>query len=239
MPVELRKRDPQYLAQLYLQGEAAEQIERRLHLGHGKVWEALRHLGIPRRTRAACNRLWLSKTSTRWRLQVLTRAAHAACRGRIPSSDELQRRSESRARTHARTGRVIGRFENDLKQLLQRRGLTLTPQLPIGGYNLDLARLPIAVEVHVSANHPSTDRKIRKRTEHLRDLGWHVVYVWITAGFPLRGSGADKVITLYHFVKRLPAGKGKYWVIRGSGEYAFPRVYRGHRPNVLTPESLP
>ena len=130
---------------------------------------------------------------------------------------------------------MIGRLERELLAILQDRVKGAYPQYPVSGYNIDIAIEPVAVEIHIAANHPSASPAIRKRVKQLRKRGWSLLYIWVTPLHPLRDETADQIITAVQFAQRNPALGSQYWVIRGTGENALPRVHRYHRSYVPTP----
>jgi hypothetical protein len=109
--------------------------------------------------------------------------------------------------------------------MLKRRGIVFIPQEPLDAYNIDLGLAPIAVEVHVAANNPTASRVVREKIKGVIKANRIPVYVWITAGHPLRDGAADKIVSLLDKAKRNPATVGQCRVIWGTGEDAFVRIY--------------
>lgn len=220
MAIERRHFDIDHIVQSYNSGEGIENIANRLNTGWGTIAKRLMRAGIKLRSRS-------ESMLTRWRnldeagRKALVEPAHIAAKGRIPTKDEIRRRVNTAAAGKKFRNKVFsGLFEERVIYWLRRKGIRGIWQQPIEGYNLDIGVEPIAVEVHVAANHPLTDARLRKRTEKLRNLGWSVLYIWINISHPLLKRAVDKVISFYEFAKANPTSLGHYRVIWGTGECA-------------------
>jgi len=141
----------------------------------------------------------------------------------VQSTDEIRKRNKARAIRLSQTRERAGRGEGEVLRLLIKRGLKPVPQFPVEGYNIDLAIAPVAVEVHVSANNPLTDKVLRKRLKKLIELDWFVFYIWVTNKHWLTEDAVDEAVAYYELAKSAPASIGKYRVVRGSGELCTTR----------------
>ncbi len=224
------------LARAYLAGEPLEPLAIRMRIGQGRLKQAFLEAGIPLRDRSEAMRHRWRGLDGQGRVALLA-AAHEAARGRKAPEEEIAKRLLTRSRTQQAQKTFVGSFEGDLIHLLRRRGLRPIHQQAVVTYNLDIGLPPIAVEVHVAANNPLTDSRKRKRTMDLCGWGWSIVYVWITARHPLRGSAADEIVAFYQTAQRGPASCGKCWVIRGTGEAVPIRLHRDQLAGILPPES--
>jgi very-short-patch-repair endonuclease len=110
--------------------------------------------------------------------------------------------------------------EGALLALLRDRGFDPLPQRAVGSYNLDIAVLPVAVEVLGSDWHNSPRKRIhlRKRTEYLLDHGWNVIYVILRrSGHPSR-QVTDQVVAFIERSRSDPSFHGEYRVIGSQGQ---------------------
>jgi hypothetical protein len=236
MTAEFPPRQFKNLVRAYLKGEGLEALATRYKVGQTRLRDAFRVVGVQVRNRSDSQR-------NRWHLldrkgrEALVAAAHAACRGRKVPPGLRKRRMIAFALAKAAQGTFVGRFELDLKALLEARGVNPISQQPVEGYNLDLGLAPVAVEVRVSVSHPLSDPKQRKRVKRLRKLGWYSFYVWINAKHGLTERAADEIITYYELAQRDPAALSECRVIRGTGEPAARGSHRQQLPGVPTPIS--
>lgn len=209
----------------YLSGESLESMATKAHVGQTRLRKIFLKHGVEVRNRSDAMFERMRQLGPEGK-RTITENAHAAVRGRKLPKEQVERAAHARAiADQSRTHRV-GRFEDILMRMLRRRGLRPIPQEAFLGYNLDLGLIPIAVEVHVSANNPTADRKIRKRIENILEGGRWVIYVWITAAHPLSKGAVDKILAFLDLAKRKPSSRCEHRVIRGSGEFAISHMDR-------------
>jgi hypothetical protein len=133
----------------------------------------------------------------------------------------IDREQSATRRAAARSPHFIGAGEELLRQMLTDRGECPNPQYPCGTKNIDLALLPVAVEIVVSAEAPFKNRYILKRTVYLAQRGWWCLYIWVS-----RRTGvlvpeiADQVIAFRDFASSNPSSMREHRVLRGCGELA-------------------
>jgi hypothetical protein len=154
-------------------------------------------------------------------LRELTREARlvSLAKGVLWTSEAVAKRKQTRARhIHHNPEGVVGRGEGFMEGLLLARGLVPVPQLPVQGYNIDLALVPVAVEIHVATSNPLTDPRRLQRAIDLLEWGWHVFYVWVTQAHFLGAGAAEKVLAFYQKVQGNHALPCEYRVVRGSGQ---------------------
>ncbi len=147
-----------------------------------------------------------------------TAAWQASRRRKVPRDQKLRT-----ARTRYLNLLSVGRYEEMLTDLIVARGLSVEQQFPVGPYNLDLAVNPgsIAVEVFGSSLPKKTRTSLRKRTEHILDAGWFLVFVHAWKGPVRLGAVADQVVTLSErMCSTEPTMQGRYWVVRSDGDCA-------------------
>jgi len=199
---------------LYRSGMSEQAIAARFGVDRNVVRRILLRAGITPRNRSASMYLRMSQTSADERKR-LTSAAHNAVRGMVRTEAELAIRAATRERTQSK----VGNGERLFAKWLAARGIDSSPQKAVGRYNLDLAIPPIAVEIHITPDHPLNHPRSRKRIKYLTDRGWHVLYVWISHRYVLAEAAADDAIAFLQLAKRDKSPVGKYRVIRGSGEF--------------------
>ena len=141
-------------------------------------------------------------------------AAHKAARQRKVPHIELLRR----ALTNEASGGPQSDGEALLARLLNERGEHVTHQRAIGTSNVDLAVLPVAMEVLGGGFH-SFKAKHAQRTPDILDAGWHLVRGWNYEGRSALGPGAaDYLVAFFDEVRRNPPATSQYRVIAGNGE---------------------
>jgi len=225
MPKKPRPFNFEYARRLYRNGHGIERLAYKFGIGQGRLHKMLLNCGdVAVRSRSDAMRLrW--QRATKCTRDHLLAAAHAAATGRKRSSAEIEASSHARAHAQQKSRIHTGRFEDVLETLLRQRGCEPVPQLAVERYNLDLGLAPVAVEVHVAANNPLADSGIRQRLKRLLKLKWWVIYVWVTAAYPLTDAAADEIVAYYKRVKRNPTARSQYRVIRGSGQATSSRLY--------------
>lgn len=168
---------------------------------------------------------------------AIERQLSRAWESRRGSTDSAETKA-ARALTKFRKQLHIHRLEPEVASLLRAAGYSVSTQLPIGSYNLDLAieKLSIAVEVvHIGASDfngraGTKNRPQYERLKYLLDLGWHVVFL-IGTGNPKTIRLAvvgDDLLAAVKFASKNPAARGKYRVIWGHGEPSSRAQYDFH-----------
>lgn len=155
--------------------ESLLSLARRTGLGRPTLWRHLKRNGIPIRDSSEANRIRMARLSPEER-KALATPANSAIRGRKVSFEELAKRAKTleQTRVHASPNEVM------LEQLLKKEGGSPTLQRAVGGYNIDLALGPLAVEVMGGGWHGYGRHRSRsnRRTRTLLKEGWVVVAVW-------------------------------------------------------------
>src|SRR3989304_3615217 len=171
--------DAQVVAEKYRSGMSSYALSKHFGCTQNAIMNTLRRLGAKVRIRSEAGRLRVSKESSEYRAKTAEKGASKR-RGRKETKEALMIRAITKQRFQVK----IGQFESELSDRLRASGLQVTQQLAVDRYNVDIAVPPFAIEVHHTAHSPwSRDRLIR-RSEDLRNLGWHVVYIWHCAGLP-------------------------------------------------------
>lgn len=236
MPRVWNAPNPDDLVRRYLSGVTASQLGREHGVAHNTVLRALEREGcLPRdngvmpatqemlnayntgeSVLAMSQRLNISRGSLTKRLRVagvdlrgVERNGHNsfAARARSALTSEMSRALDSPK-------------EHVLLDALRQRGADPIPQRAVGPYNIDIAVLPVAVEVLGSDWHntPTKRESLRKRTKYLLNHGWSVVYVVIRSRGVMSDKVPDKVISLIEIARRDPTTVGQYWVLGCNGK---------------------
>ena len=196
--------------------------EKALAEQHGVSRQVIRrHLveaGITIRTKSAAEQVKWSKMTTAQRtLQVV--AAHDATRG-------VARGPRPAPHAHALAkAKEIGLSHvhpTETEIYTAMLGVSPIQQLAIGPYNADVAAQPVAVEVCGSTWKVAADYRARllKRTRHILDAGWHVVFVTFTRATPFMPSViGNELIAYVQLARDAPSMTREYRVIRGNGEW--------------------
>ena len=216
--------DAQDAVKAYVAGESCQSIARRYGVTPDRIRLILKKANVPIRDMSESRKVMWDKRDPAERRAVLART-HAATVGRMSefakrAAGKPKSTKQLRALAHARWENlsVVGTGEELMASWLAARGLVFSPQLAVDRYNLDLALLPVAVEIHVRPNNPLHFPPSFERMKHLTNRGWHVVYLWVTKRHFLSAAAADDIVTFYQIAKADPSPIGQYRVIRGSGE---------------------
>lgn len=199
----------------YDAGESVFSISNALGIDRGSVRRRLLAGGVALRTGSEANVLRMQRMTAEER-QALASSANEAVRNREHTMEHRIRKAQGKQLHRSQT---VGTGENEFAQMIQDR--TLRPigrQVPVSKYNVDIALGRVAVEVHYGPHHPLSVPFIPRRIKDLIDLGWAVVYVWLTKGNFLTEAAADQAIVLCDLANGYPSPTRQYWVIRGSGE---------------------
>lgn len=201
------------IAAAYLNGASEFALAKQFNVSRGTIAKRLIATGVERRGSSQAGIVRAGKQDVTER-RGQAAAAHAASRKRRVSMLSKQRRAlnvEFRAQpASASEARLAG--------MLRARGVETTTQRAIGPYNVDIAALPVAVEVLGGGWH-AYKASHRERTPHILDEGWHLVMVWDFEGRSALGEGAaEYLVTFIEKMRRQPAATCQYRVISGQGE---------------------
>lgn len=202
------------LIERYAAGESELSLARRFSVSRPVVARLLLEAGVHRRGRSAAAFIRMAHEGPDGRAR-LSAAAHEAVRGRsVPIAER-----EQRARTNARR-RIGSNAERALHRMLDARGITVTPQQPIGPYNCDLACHPVAVEIFGGGWHWHGRHLARSadRLRYLLDAGWDVFVLHVPAFSRLTGSDADELARYIDRRRGEPAAVREYRVVRCGGD---------------------
>jgi len=206
------------LARRYHAGESVLAMARAFNVSRQVITRRLNELNLPIRSASEAN--WLrAKRATPEQRRATALAANAARRQKSIDFSPRQALRDSAMVSTAKThSRRTGKGESELANFLIARGLTVERQLPVYGYNLDIATWPVAVEVWWGEGYPLRHGHQARRTVELADLGWWVIYVWLSRKLPTE-TGANAVVTFYELAGRNPLPVNpQYRVVRGDGE---------------------
>lgn len=135
---------------------------------------------------------------------------------RNSTSEQIKRRLELAAKTTQNNLSEVGQLEDYVMSSLNN--FSPIPQLAESTYNIDIACRPVAIEVHVNSGFPHNMPHIKKRIKHLLKCGWVVIYIKVGAKVIINEVAMNKIISVIEFSRLNPSFRGKYWVIRGTGE---------------------
>src|SRR5690606_11182891 len=161
------------LRQRYEQGHSVLKMARDLNVSRPVIQRRLASLGLPIRNASEANRLRMANLTVQER-RKLTSAANAARRTRIKFEGKARRPDRAQATVNSARSRtrLIGKGEPELVDLLIARGLPVECQVPVYGYNLDIAVWPVAVEVWWGEGYPLRHGRQARRMMDIADLGW-------------------------------------------------------------------
>lgn len=206
------------LSSRYLAGESVKSLAATTGVSRPTIKRRLVAAGIPLRQRSDASRTRMQRMTVADRRR-LTAAANAATRTGTVS---MQQRDPIRERPTLSTAetrtRSVGKGESELLDLLVARGVTTETQVPVYGYNVDIAIGSIAVEVWWGCSYPLRPLRLARRTIQLADLGWSTIFIWLSGQLPTP-TGADAVVAFVEETSRRPPSvRPQYRVIRGDGE---------------------
>src|SRR5215471_6550740 len=206
MPRKIRTDNLGDVIKLYELGNSAEELTKIKDVSPGAIKRFLTKNGIKIRTKSEAAYIWNSTHS------INTRAIRTGFGPNNPAFIALGKE---------RTKGVAGRFEIEIIEELAERGYITVHQFAWDSYNIDIVFGNFAVEITGATNHPTHIPSRQKRIVKLINAGWTVIYVWI---FPHntfdRFAIAEQLISIFEKSERNPTSLSKYWVIRGSGQFA-------------------
>ena len=207
--------DTNDLVRRYLSGESEYALAHSLSVSRGAIRLRLNGAGVTIRGWSAAGLVRASKMSFEER-DAQAAAAHVATTGR-------KRTFESKclsANTRQERGLFISSLERDIAAMLEARGFEPVLQQAVGPYNCDIAIYPVAVEVFGGAWHWYGDHMLRtpERFRYILNAGWHILAVTTYRRTPVTGETADYIAAYIEEMRRDPARRREYRVIRGAGE---------------------
>lgn len=206
------------IARAYESGASEYALARQYGVGRAIIGKQLALAGLQRRGLGEAQSTRAAQMTPEQRKAQVTEANRAARRRRIPEIEKFRR-----ALTVERQGRPGSDGEVRLHEMLRERGEQPAIERAIGPYNVDLAMLPVAVEVLGGGFHGVKARHA-ERTPYILDAGWHLVMVWNYEGVSALGSGAaDYLVAFAEEVRRNPPATCQYRVITGQGEFLAAR----------------
>lgn len=197
----------------YRSGASENALAAQYGVSRGTIGKRLAEAGVERRNASQSAISRAASMTTDERREQVKGANRGARMRRVPEIEKYRR-----ALTVERQGRPGSEGEIALRRWLDDRGETPTVERAIGRYNVDLAMLPVAVEVLGGGWHGVKARH-RERTPHILDSGWHLVMVWNHEGNSALGEGAaDYLVALLDEIRRNPPATCQYRVISGQGK---------------------
>jgi len=203
----------------YKAGESELKLSREFKVSRNVIRKRLLDAGIKPRTGSEASFIRMSRMSSIERSD-LTRASHAAARGRSHSVTERTKR----AITRQARGLGISEAENIFTDMLCSKGIKgIIQQKAIGYYNVDIAIKSPRIAIEIMGGHWHTSQRHiilhHKRVPYILNAGWTMVMIWVDArNYPLTVKAADYVISLLQRLSLNKSSRGEYHVIRGNGQ---------------------
>ena len=212
-PRKVRQLPDAQIFAAYKAGASELALARQYGVSRNVISKRLTEAGVRRRGPSEAGVARYARMTVQERRTQVAAANRAA---RLRRSPQIERYRTSLARElrgrHGSTG------EAELAIMLQDRGLSSIPQRSIGVYNVDLAILPVAVEVLGGGWH-SIKAVHGERSPYILDEGWHLLMVWDYEGRSALGPGAaDYIVAFVEQVRRQPPATCQYRVISGDGQ---------------------
>lgn len=205
----------------YESGESLYALAKSYGISRTALSRWLREAGVTPRSHSDAGLVRASRMTPEERIQQ-ARAAHDAARGRVVSFDEKVHNALMRERSAAAGNRRMSAGEALMDGWLTSRNVKHVFQKAIGPYNVDFGIADsVAVEILGGNWHAVKSRRVKeaKRAEYILDRGWNMVFVWNSSALPMVEVCADQIVSIVNFSGSDPTSRGKYWVIRGDGEF--------------------
>lgn len=198
---------------LYKSGASVLELSNRYGVSRYTITEILRQAGVERRGQSRAAKVSAQRSTAEERKTRAAAANRAARMRKVPQIQKLRHALQVESRAAHDSG-----GEESLNLLLRSKGVRPIPQRAVGVYNVDLAMLPVAVEVLGGGWH-AVKSVHAERTPYILDEGWHLVMVWDFEGRSALDAGAaDYLVAFLEEVRRNPPSTCQYRVITGQGE---------------------
>lgn len=203
------------ICRLYAAGVSGKVLANAYEVPRSAVNAVLRRNGITIRNRS-------EGMLARWAFgnesaSDLLGAAWAASTGHPISPDHAAHRALGKSRSNAH----VGRYETELAQALNARGVSVTQQFPVGPYNIDIALdvSRVAVEVYTSGLPRAKPgrRSVLQRFQYLLNDGWTVLHVQAIGSFNCDRL-TEYIVALAEAIRRNEPRWRGYGMVRGNGE---------------------
>lgn len=197
----------------YLAGASEYALGRQYGVSRNVIGRRLEQAGVERRTSSEAGIVRASRMTADERKRQAAAANRAARLRQTPRIEKL--RHALTVEQKAESGSAC---EELLWQMMAERDRPMIKQRAIGPYNVDLAHLPVAVEVLGGGWHAIKSAHA-ERTPYILDEGWHLVMVWDYEGrSALSGGAADYLVAFMEEMRWNPPATCQYRVIGGGGE---------------------
>ena len=197
----------------YLAGASENALAVQHGVSRGTIAKRLNGAGIERRGLSEAGVTRNQKLTPSERKSQVAAANRAARMRTVPQVTKLRNALHVEA-----AGQSDSAGEATLAAMLEERGLAPIKQRAIGVYNVDMAILPVAVEVLGGGWH-AVKSVHAERTPYILDEGWHLLMVWDYEGRSALGPGAaNYIVAFLDEIRRNPPATSQYRVISGSGE---------------------
>lgn len=206
--------------QRYASGESENTLAKELGISRGAFRFKLNGNGVHVRSQSEAETVKWARMTPEQRLRQIA-PYHEAIRGRERSIEDLHARALTRQASCSQASPA----EAEVLVMLEPYSFSITRQMAVGPYNIDLAiHVPsIAVEVMGHSDKRATQSAIGssygKRSPYLLDQGWNVVIIVIDGlRNRLTNGAAEYIATFAEELRRNPSPIGQYRVIRGNGK---------------------
>lgn len=207
------------LRRRYEAGQSVLAMATDLETSRPTIMRRLRELGLDPRSGSEANYIRMARLTQAERRDLAAAANASRRKPEVNFGSRQANRMVAAINSAKSRTRTVGKGEAEMLDLLLGRGLTVECQLPVYGYNLDLAVAPVAVEVWWAKSYPFRHGRTARRTIDLADLGWSTIFVWLCWQLPTDDS-ADAVVAFIDEMRRNPpAVRQQYRVIRSDGDF--------------------
>lgn len=205
------------ITKLFQDGMSVKALSDKCGCSRSAIKKRLEDSGIQTRPLSESQPLYMQSLTKKQRQQI-TKAAHAAVKGRCYSFEELCKRASEREISFDFT--KMNRRELLFYSLAASAGLELIPQKAAGPYNADFAvhGLSVTVEIysHSSSGHRTVPKK-RKRLKYFLDRGYAVITILNAAKLGISPTCIQKVLSLTKQICRNESMLSQEYVILGDG----------------------
>jgi len=214
MPTKIESSNFDNIVKAYLSGVSENQLAKINNVSRSVIHRILLKKGIKRRGRSEAELLKWSQMPKEKRKHQF-KAAHEAARNRARSMGEMSKSAKTKQKTLSK----VGKGEKYILNWFREKGFDAIPQRAFNQYNIDIAiGDSVAVELMRYTASPFRRESDSRKIKNLTNLGWNVIYVWVTRGDILVERTIEQIIPIIKRTYSDPTFRGKYWVIRGTGE---------------------
>jgi very-short-patch-repair endonuclease len=202
---------------LFNSGIGVAGIGKRFGFAAATIEKILAANGVKKRNRSEQQKARMDSYSIQ-KIKSLTKNANLAAKGRKVSFEEKAKA----AKTCEKTGyRNISKYEDFIKNHLEERGISFTPQKAIGKYNCDFAIGSIAVEVFGGKWHWYGQHLARtdERFKYIMNAGFDIFVIAVNESHPLTIASIENLISYIEHRAANPSPIREYRVVWSAGKF--------------------